>query len=314
MIQEKDVLHETHYGLNIYAHILREYYPDEVVIKLSGKECAPARNPFNGNKITLHIFYRDGMFCFFDDDLSDFKGDPFDFAEKHYHLTGDALVQKINEDMHLRIGENWNFYRRTEKKSLPEQAPVTLPVFSFFRRPVTNTKPDREMNLVEAYIAVKAMAYKQRTIELRSIHDREQARRFKAANFDYVTFSGTFSNRNDRCLIRHSGLLAIDFDQVHDLEKLRNILLHDPYFDTELMFVSPSGKGLKWVIPIDLKECSHQEWFLAVAAYLRATYTLEVDKSGKDISRACFLPFDPQVYINPLYLNQNNLSSKEIKK
>ena len=42
MITEKDILHETHYGLNIYAYILREYYPDEIVIRLSGKECAPA--------------------------------------------------------------------------------------------------------------------------------------------------------------------------------------------------------------------------------------------------------------------------------
>jgi hypothetical protein len=311
MITEKDILYETHYGLNIYAHILREYYPDEIVIRLSGKECAPARNPFNANKATLHIFSQDGMFCFIDDELPEFKGNPFDFAEKYYRLTGDALLQKINEMLSLRIGENWNFYRRTEKKHLPEQVPVKLPEFSFFRRPVTNTMPDCEMNLIEAYIAIKAMAYKQRTEDLRSIRDKEQSRRFKAANFDYVTFSGTFSKRNDRYLIRHSGLLTIDFDQVNNIEELKKTLLNDPYFETELLFVSPSGNGLKWVVPIDLEECSHQEWFLAVAAYLRATYNLEIDKSGKDISRACFLPFDPQVYINPVYLNQNNLPSNE---
>jgi hypothetical protein len=32
------------------------------------------------------------------------------------------------------------------------------------------------------------------------------------------------------------------------------------------------------------------------------TYQLEVDKSGKDISRACFLPYDSEVFINPKYL------------
>ena len=37
----------------------------------------------------------------------------------------------------------------------------------------------------------------------------------------------------------------------------------------------------------------------AVANYVRATYGIEVDKSGKDISRACFLPFDSKAYINP---------------
>ena len=29
--------------------------------------------------------------------------------------------------------------------------------------------------------------------------------------------------------------------------------------------------------------------------------SVEPDKSGKDISRACFLPHDPEAYINPLY-------------
>lgn len=44
---------------------------------------------------------------------------------------------------------------------------------------------------------------------------------------------------------------------------------------------------------------SHAEYFNAVANYLRQTYGLEADKSGKDVSRSCFLPYDPEAYINP---------------
>ena len=62
MIEEKQILHATHYGLNIYAHILRKYYPDEVVIQLSGKTCKPTRNPFNEDKVTLSISNRDWVF------------------------------------------------------------------------------------------------------------------------------------------------------------------------------------------------------------------------------------------------------------
>lgn len=40
----------------------------------------------------------------------------------------------------------------------------------------------------------------------------------------------------------------------------------------------------------------------AIANYIKEVYKLEVDKSGKDIPRACFLPFDPEAYINPKYL------------
>ena len=46
-----------------------------------------------------------------------------------------------------------------------------------------------------------------------------------------------------------------------------------------------------------------QTYFKAVCNYLKQTYQLEVDGSGKDVARACFLPYDPQVYINPKYLS-----------
>lgn len=304
MIEEKQILHDTHYGLNIYAHILRKYYPDEVVIELSGKTCKPTRNPFNGNKVTLNISNRDWVFQYEDVELPDFNGNPFDFAALHYKLMGQELLQKINEDMNLHIGEVNVFYANKKSKvQVPEVAAVDLPRFSYFRCPVKNTQPNAEMTILDAYAAIKSNKYKRQTEELRSISEVESARKYKAVHFDYVTFSGLFSKRTDAALIRHSGLITLDFDHVSNLQELSDLLLRDRYFETELMFVSPSGDGLKWIISIDLKECNHQDWFKAIAAYLKASYQLEVDKSGKDISRACFLPFDPAVYINPAYLH-----------
>ena len=127
----------------------------------------------------------------------------------------------------------------------------------------------------------------------------------QASNFDYCTFSGVFNSRSDKSLVKHSELLCIDFDHIQDLDKLRQALLADEYFDTQLLFVSPSGDGLKWIIEIDTQEAPHGEYFSAVANYILETYSVEVDKSGKDISRACFLPYDPDVFINPTLLNKN---------
>jgi hypothetical protein len=314
MIEEKQILHDTHYGLNIYAHILRKYYTDEVVIELSDKKCKPTRNPFNGNKVTLNISNQDWIFYFEDAEMPDFKGNPFDFAAYHYLLSGQELLQKLNDEMNLHIGEAKGFY--TNKKSkvqVPIIASIELPKFSYFRCPVTNTQPNAEMTILDVYGAIKGNKYKHQTEELRSIlsplpHGEgsgerlESARKYKAKHFDYATFSGTFSKRNDSALIQHSELITLDFDHVSNLPELKETLLSDKYFETELLFVSPSGDGLKWVISIDLKECNHQDWFKAIAAYIKATYQLEVDKSGKDISRACFLPHDPKIYINPTYL------------
>ena len=306
MIKEKDILDKTHYGLGIYSHILREYYPDETVVRLSGKECAPAKNPFNENKLTLKLINVDWMFMFNDLEQNEFKGNPFEFAALHYNLTGNKLLEKLNEELHLRIGEKHHFYsnqKSVEVEIKAESKPtVHIPKFSYFKAPVSNIYPKNTLSLLEVYELIKSTPYTSITKQLRTIEAKGEARKFKASKFDYATFSGTFEKRNDKALKSHSGLLTIDFDHIDNLQQLKNQLLNDEYFETELLFVSPSGDGLKWIIPIDINESTHQNYFKAIANYIKAVYQLEVDKSGKDVSRACFLPSDPEVFINPKYL------------
>jgi len=300
-IEEKDIIRKTHYGLNIYSHVLRQYYPDEIVISLSGKKCKAARNPFKDSNETLNIYLRNWVFIYEDVTDNSFKGNPFSFAALHYKLSGDELLQKLNEELHLHIGENQDFYRNKLTGSY-EKTEIVIPKCSYFKCPVSNTLPEKEVDLKYIGNLIKYDQFKNQTEKLRSISNPKEARAYKAQNFDYVTFSGTFTKRNDKALINHSGLITIDFDRIKDILKLKNALLQDEYFNTELMFVSPSGNGLKWIIPIDLSKVNHQDYFKAVSNYIQHTYNLKVDKSGKDISRACFLPYDKHVYINPKYL------------
>jgi hypothetical protein len=72
-----------------------------------------------------------------------------------------------------------------------------------------------------------------------------------------------------------------------------------------MAFRSPSGDGLKWFIKIDLTRCDHRQWFDAVRNYLMSMYGLsdkQADPSVRNESRACFLCYDPQVYVNPALL------------
>ena len=308
MISRKEILHETHYGLNIYAHILRKYYPGETVLSLSGRDCQPAKNPFNDNKPTLKVSIVDGCARHIDTEEAIPAGNVFDFARLHYQLEEPQLLSKINEELNLHIGEPLQFYNRSEKakrlvaecQKLPK---IELPQFSYFKRPVSNIFPEKTVNLLEVYNWLRSGKFRRKTLRLRFLKEKEEARNFKAVSFDYVTFSGMFTKRTDKELLEHSGLLTIDFDHIADLPALKQKLLEDEYFETELLFVSPSGDGLKWIIPIDISEISHQEYFQAVSAYIQQTYQIEIDQSGKDISRACFLPYDPVAHINPNYLN-----------
>ena len=315
------ILSKTHYGIGIYAHILRLYYPGETVLSLSGRTCSPTKNPFNADKSTLNIFIEketalgnalDKEFARHSDSENAIPaGDAFDFAELHYKQSGDELLQTLNRDMNLHIGENWSFYSQkktiinTTKNEVAQVKNKKAFAFSFFKAPIKNTIPHKTVSLVQVYNAITGEYYKQHTEKLRSISDTVQARKYKAANFDYCTFSGVFTARNDKSLITHSELMCIDFDHVQNTDTLRQALLADEYFDTQLLFVSPSGDGLKWIIEIDTRKASHGEYFASVANYILQTYSFEVDKSGKDISRACFIPFDPNAFINPLLLNKH---------
>ena len=153
------------------------------------------------------------------------------------------------------------------------------------------------MTLEDAYDHIRHSSYGQ-TIKLRTLEEKETARAYKSGKFDFCTFSGIFTYRDEQHLVRHSGLLCLDFDHLDDVERHFKTLSEDPRCPTALLFRSPSGDGLKWVIPIDVSVMSHEEWFDALAAYVKDTYGLEADKHCRDVTRACFLPNDPKAYMD----------------
>lgn len=301
MLEEKALLRLTHGGSNIYAHILREYYPDEIVLELSGRRCKPAKNPFNGDQRTLDICEKDGVFYHQDTDLYDFKGNALDFAALHYKLNGEDLIKRIVEEMHLPCEDPGAKSQRGKLIAL--ETGRIIPTFSYYRAPVSNIHPHAEISVVDAFRVIKGERYKPRTAQLRSLTDPKEIRKFKATKFDYVTFAGVFSQRADNRVIQPSGLLTLDFDHLRDPRELKQSLIEDRNLNVELVFVSPSGTGLKCIIAINLEKVPFKKWFEGVSGYIKRTYALEIDPSGKDLSRACFLPHDPEVYMKPDYLN-----------
>ena len=294
-ISREAILDKTHYGLKIYAYVLRQYYPNQTVLSVKGRDCGITRNPFNGGKETLRI-HIDGIIATHrDTELEAFKGDVFDFAQYHFRITNEEeLFQKINQELHL----NLEIKEKDELEWLNEPDNTWYVNCSFFKAPVRNVFPSESLRLHQVFALITSNKYKKITEELRAITNVKEARKFKANRFDYVTLSGTFEKRSDKNLLKHSNLLTIDFDHLENLQELRTQLLNDEYFETEMLFISPSGDGLKWIIRINISEVSHSEYFTAVANYIKHNYNIEVDQSGKDVSRACFLPYDPTAFLH----------------
>ena len=180
------------------------------------------------------------------------------------------------------------------------------PHFSFFNPPITNTLPAKTITLAECYWLIKyPYPYDENTEKLRALPGIEEKKRYKARSLAYVCFSGIFSRRTESSLRSHSGLIVIDLDHLENPEKVKQLIRLDCDLDVALIFISPSGDGLKVVVPIDLNAGSHADYFEAISAYLLKIYGLQADPSGRDISRACFLCHDPHVYLNPLYNDWN---------
>lgn len=306
MINRSTVLSKTLYGADIYSHIVREHFPDEIVMHIKGRDCGVIRNPFQNWEPTLKVdiirLEPEKKLC--DElavhhDLSGVipDGDALEFAERYYGKSGQFLLEHLNREMHLHLEEDYSPYANKDEK--PHG-----PRFSFFRRPVTNTHPLKSITLTDAYAYISGHYAAEATQKLRSIPNEKQAKLFKAANFDYATFCGQFKTRSDKSILEVSNLICLDFDHLTDIESLFRKLLSDEYFETELLFRSPSGHGLKWVIPIAENRLSHADYFRRIAYYIKQTYGIEPDRSGKDLSRACFLPYDPMAYLNPKYASR----------
>jgi ribosomal protein S24E len=115
-----------------------------------------------------------------------------------------------------------------------------------------------------------------------------------------VSFGGVFSQRNNKGLIQYSSLLLIDIDNLtkEEVVKYKDQLSQDTVI--HCVFISPSEKGLKLLFRVNEKDPKyHVAYFKSAQKHLEETYALTVDKSGKDISRLCFVSYDPFLHFNP---------------
>jgi hypothetical protein len=166
--------------------------------------------------------------------------------------------------------------------------------FSYFTPPVNkrNPVPSCSRTIGEVYQEIKGTTLKLITEQIRQ-SSKEERTKLKQSKLPYVTFAGTFTYRNNDSLISRSGFIVIDIDHVK-VEEIKTAILSE--FTPVLLFTSPSGDGLKVVCSIDTT-IPHTVYFTALKSFFHQHFSLPIDK-GNDISRACFLCHDANVFIS----------------
>ena len=189
------------------------------------------------------------------------------------------------------------------------QGGASLPIFSVYPcgcknragEDVMAKSPCGTMNLTQVYEFIKGREAAFATQEVRRIKDHQEAQLFKLRNFRIATFGGVFSKRNASALATASGYMVIDIDHLKtkaQVDDVRYICITDKRIRPMMVFTSPSGYGVKAVIEIDTtRNLPFKDYFRWVAMYMQFEYGIEIDRSGSDICRACYLPHDPDCWI-----------------
>jgi hypothetical protein len=152
---------------------------------------------------------------------------------------------------------------------------------------------DIDIELSSFLEGVRTGKWQDIVLQVRSTPDKAERDKLKKSA-PLVTISGSFSARKDDAIRAHSGFIAIDIDNIDNPEDTKKLVQGDSY--VYAAFTSISGHGLCLIVKID--GTRHADAFNGIASYLYHTYQLIVDQSGKNVSRARFISYDPWIHIN----------------
>jgi energy-coupling factor transporter ATP-binding protein EcfA2 len=136
------------------------------------------------------------------------------------------------------------------------------------------------------------------TAHLRTLPD-EARKAYKRDNFPYFIPAIFTDNHRLKSNFIRTQSLVLDFDHVDQLTEKREQLIKDER--VYLLFISPSGDGLKVVCNLDqpITECEkYKSVYTYYAEEFKKKYGLPWDPKGKSVAQTCFLAYDPDVYLN----------------
>jgi hypothetical protein len=160
---------------------------------------------------------------------------------------------------------------------------------------IKSVAPLKDTPVLKILESIRDGEYKQKVSNIRLETKKEERNKLKS-QLPYVTFCGTFSTRSNSNLKSHSGLACLDFDDVEQLEYLRDSINEDSF--TFSSFVSPSGDGLKVLVKIPMIDNNndYQDYYVELIKHYSKYHNL--DEGTKDLARACYLSYDKDLFLN----------------
>jgi len=188
--------------------------------------------------------------------------------------------------------------------------------FSYFNAPISNIYPSKKLSIKGYVNMIKGDDWKEKIILLRK--DSSQKNKIKTTELGYIIPSGVFEERKKDKLNKLSSIICWDLDNLNNLEETKQKLSGDEH--VLLIYTSPSGNGLKLFARFEGLTVENYEsnWKMVKDYFINKFESLKgkFDEQTKDISRACFVSWDPQLFYNQNSIpfqatSENSLLQKE---
>ena len=189
------------------------------------------------------------------------------------------------------------------------------------------TKNYRYITLFEALNSIRTNVYFTQINKIRNILSTGNIKSYreKKKQLPAFIFAGiACGERHKFDISGYTHLLIVDIDKLENSELIKSQLVSDE--QVLAVWASPSGNGLKALFYIEFEDTTKPEdiWiiheycaFPQISKYLSKKYDIQVDQSGADITRLCFVSADSTIHLKKEFEPfrvQITLNNKEIRK
>ncbi|MES2592710.1 MAG: BT4734/BF3469 family protein [Bacteroidota bacterium] len=173
---------------------------------------------------------------------------------------------------------------------------ITISKFRF-----TTSKENVLVSLLEELNSIKLGTYKSLIDACRAELDDDNKANYDRLKSELpcVTFCATFIGTHGINNIQtYNNLLIFDIDKIDQdrIDYLSQVLKMDKYIFS--FWISPSGRGIKGLIRISNEIGYHKQVFYYFRKYFRDNYDTELDSSGSNVNRPCYVSYDKNIHIN----------------
>ena len=166
-----------------------------------------------------------------------------------------------------------------------------------------NYKQAGYQNFENILLAIKEGKFKSEITEIRNSlkeNNKNKSGRLKNSLSGFTVSAIFDEKRRKERVIKYYGVMVLDIDNLKDEEEVERIKKEIEKIEyTKMVFVSPSGLGLKIIVETNNTDVErHTEVYKELVNYYGNQLNVGFDSQTCDVSRLCFFSYDETAYYN----------------